>query len=207
MWLRFVFCFNALFLILKYLLFKKYFASVCLCHAAWHWRAHVVLFFHWPSCCLREIAEIETCLLPHSLFQHSSSDVCVQQKVIINYCIFFLTIKRLSNVFLFFLPGPVWRPLVPPVSRIKHDFSRDDINVASHTSRLYSQLERTSLERVNYLGHQALKVSRARDAVPPWKTITRSDTLQQPLAFTVQLLHWSLQHLHTMRRRECINLL
>lgn len=53
----------------------------------------------------------------------------------------------------------------------------------------------------HYLGNQTLEVSRARDAVPPGKPVTRSYALQQPLAFSVQILHWSLQHLQMMRGR------
>lgn len=53
----------------------------------------------------------------------------------------------------------------------------------------------------HYLGNQTLEVSRARDAVPPGKPVTGSDALQQPLAFSVQILHWSLQHLQTTRGR------
>lgn len=58
---------------------------------------------------------------------------------------------------------------------------------------------------LSYLGHQALEVSGARDAVPAGKPVTRPDALQQPLAFAVQLLHRSLQHLQRWRSREYVS--
>ena len=55
---------------------------------------------------------------------------------------------------------------------------------------------------VHYLGHQALEVSRARDAVPPREAITGADTLEETLALLVQLLHWSLQDLGRGKERR-----